>query len=354
MSRPKPIPSLNPTPESAQEGPGAFFELLRQGFHQATQLSPEVREECIQLGAAKVKIIFENNLMREKLFPALEHLTKDSLHSSTLTIHCWEGTDQRAPFLPFPWEQSGNIKFYGSDTFIKYDDESDCIYAFKPSTAEAFFWVPQAEAIPYFMTGTPFIPLWNFWGSITPYQILHAGAVGTPEGGVLLVGRGGSGKSSTSATALFSQLQFLSDDYCLVDTDQGVAYNLFGTAKLRPDMLNRFPQLDPYLVNRERVPEEKPLFFLNGHQGGKNFVLEQFPIKALVLPKVTDRKQAQLSPISSGEILRALAPSTIFQLRDFEQEIFRRSVQLVQHCPCYLFELGGELRSLPATLKELI
>ncbi|MCB0148415.1 MAG: hypothetical protein KDE01_12280, partial [Caldilineaceae bacterium] len=66
--------------------------------------------------------------------------------------------------------------------------------------------------------------------------------------GVLLVGNTGAGKSTT-ALALLEQrnghspaLRYLSDDKCLVRLRPQVeAFALFNSAKLKADMLDRFP-----------------------------------------------------------------------------------------------------------------
>ena len=82
------------------------------------------------------------------------------------------------------------------------------------------------------------------------------------HGGVLLAGKGGSGKSTTALTCLNSELQYVSDDYCVVVAQPSpFAYNLYCTAKVRADNTHRVPHLMPTVSNGNRLGDEKALFF---------------------------------------------------------------------------------------------
>jgi hypothetical protein len=76
-------------------------------------------------------------------------------------------------------------------------------------------------------------------------QVLHVGAVAFAGRGVLVVGPGGAGKTtSVLACCLLAGGNFLGDDLCLVEVGDGTAepaqvYSLFATVKLNADSVRR-------------------------------------------------------------------------------------------------------------------
>ena len=117
-----------------------------------------------------------------------------------------------------------------------------------------------------------------------PLQLMHAGAVGYADGGVLLAGKSGSGKSTTALACLASDLLFASDDYvCVATTAQPWVHSLYSTAKLVPGNLSRFPELSGKLSNPDRLTTEKAMVNVHAHFPAK--VLSGFPIRAILLPR---------------------------------------------------------------------
>ena len=73
---------------------------------------------------------------------------------------------------------------------------------------------------------------------------MHAGAIGTDGGAVLVVGRGGRGKSTTTLAGLGAGLKYVGDDYVAVETkDRPLVHSIYNAGKLEPHHLERFPVL---------------------------------------------------------------------------------------------------------------
>ena len=174
-------------------------------------------------------------------------------------------------------------------------------------------------------------------------HFVHAAAVGTPEGGALLAGKGGVGKSTTSLACVDSPLQLLSDDYCLISTHTTPhAYSIYNTIKLKGEEdVERFPHLKGMVSNPVRVGEEKAMIFLHQHLPQK--LIHSFPIKAVLLPRITGQRDTRLREARGGEALRLLAPSTVFQVSGSGEAAFRSMVRLVKQVPCYTLELGTDI-----------
>ena len=182
---------------------------------------------------------------------------------------------------------------------------------------------------------------------------MHGAAIGNANGGVLIVGKGGSGKSTTALPALDSDLLYVGDDYTLLALDSGpVVYSLYNSAKLNSDHVRRFSRLLPKISNPERLGEEKALLFINEHYRAK--IATQLPLKAILLPQVTGLSETRLRRISTAAGLVALAPSTIFQLPRAGNECFKFLASAARKVPCFCLELGTDLQAIPAAIVQLL
>jgi hypothetical protein len=218
----------------------------------------------------------------------------------------------------------------------------------------ALYWVKDARALPYYEIGSPVRTILNWWADQGAFQFVHAGAVGLQAGGVLLAGGGGTGKSTTALACLEAGLLYASDDYCVVRTDPApFVYSVYNTAKLRGDLdLQRFPHLAPLVRNKSLLEEEKAVFFL--HQHFPEQVSSGFPIKAILLPRVTHAEETRLRPATPGSALTALAPSTLLQLPGAGAAAIKKMSRLVQRVPAYVLELGTDVPRIPEVILGLL
>ena len=81
---------------------------------------------------------------------------------------------------------------------------------------------------------------------------------------------------------------------------------------------------------------------------------EAFPLRAIVLPRVTGGPSHRLMPLAPAAALRALAPSTIYALPASEGGSFRMLAGLVQRLPCFSLQLGDAVAELPGLLGRLL
>jgi hypothetical protein len=193
----------------------------------------------------------------------------------------------------------------------------------------------------------------HWWFEDLPLQPVHAAAVGFAEGGVLIAGPGGCGKSTTALACLDSELLYAGDDYVLVQhAPSPHVYCLYGTAKLEPDNLARFPGVRAYLDNADRLDREKALVYFRSWRPGK--LSAGFPIRALVTPRVTGRRDTLLIRTGAVEAVKALAPTTLYHLLGGERKAFAKIAALVRQLPCYVLEVGTDLSQIPVRIAELL
>lgn len=229
------------------------------------------------------------------------------------------------------------------------------LYAVDLESNTAFCWKRDSSPLPYWEVVSPFRPLLHCWFRKQGLQFVHAAAVGTPDGGLLLTGKGGSGKSSTALSCLQSGLRYLCDDFCMVEQRGGAysAFGLYATAKLEgPEDLARFPFMALKVWNADREPGHKAAFFLQDHYP-ESFI-DNFPLQAILLPVVTGQRESCVAACSGSRAFSALAPSTLSHLPASGAADFRFLSELSRALPAYELRLGTDVAQIPSVLRNLL
>jgi hypothetical protein len=212
------------------------------------------------------------------------------------------------------------------------------------------------DAFPYWEVGSPFRFLLHEWFAARGLQYVHGAAVGTERGGVLLVGKGGSGKSTTALLCAAAGMQYAGDDYCLIDPARAWAHSLYNTGKLKgSEDYARLPELKGLSTNPdsfERGGADKAVYFLDAIW--PDCVVEGMPLRAIVVPRITGQAASSVEPCSAFEAIVAMLPSTVAQLPAATNEDCDRMVALAEKLPAYLLHLGTDTRGIPSALTTLL
>jgi hypothetical protein len=224
------------------------------------------------------------------------------------------------------------------------------------SNGNAFYLLRDESVLPFWELSSPFRHILHPWFRTKGIQYTHAGAVGGANGGVLLAGKGGSGKSTTSLLCASAGMLYAGDDYCLTQPEDAQVFSLYNTAKLKgPDDLQRLPEMAGRSFNQDS--------FEHGGIGKGTFNLNElwpermaasFPLRAILLPTVTHHIDSRLEPCSPAEALLALAPSTVAQLPFSGEADCVRLAALTDKVPAYRLYLGSDLHQAPALIGELL
>lgn len=336
----------------------AFFSQAHAAFLEAEQ-KPAATERFFRIGGLVVRLRFANSALAPKITPALEHLKTWSTPTPDLTVCLWDSASTGVESPSPPWTHGdygvrNEIVGYNTERIrTAYHMGSGVLSVLDNDRRLAVFWIRDANELPIYESGAPLLTIFHWWMSTRGRHLIHAAAIGKEEGGVLLVGKGGSGKSSTALRSLNSDLLYAADDYCLLSNDgQPFVHSIYSSGKIHTKDTAHFPFLQPALDKSYNLNNEKALFFLNEAFGRQ--ISAGFPIKAVFCPIVTGGATTKLRRIPPSTSLLALAPSTIFQLPGAGKEEFQFLSEIVRRVPGYALELGSDFDDIPRVIAEFL
>ena len=288
--------------------------------------------------------------------PPLQHLrVSPSPAEPALRVCAWdpETTGVRAPDCPWDTGDSGDqakisVRNWDGFEFALFKGTGE-LNVLDRRRKLGFHCVNRAAAI---FSGPLLIQI-HWWLREFGLHCSHAGAVGFKQGGALLVGKGGSGKSTTALCCLDSNLGYVADDHCLVSAGTAPqAYSLYSSGKLTPAQFDKLSFVKLLADSPSSTAADKTVIFLA--QSARHKLLPGFPIRMVLVPRIVGGLTTGAVPISPVEALKALAPSTLFQLIGASQKDLRAMAELVRKVPCYRLELGTDLAAIPRAIEQLL
>lgn len=242
----------------------------------------------------------------------------------------------------------------GEGVTVLSNGPEQSLWLFQPDQAAVVLWAEDLAALHPWKQSNPLREAARWWAIQQGGAMVHAGAVGDGERCVLLVGAGGAGKSTCTLACLGSDLQVLGDDYCLLQAPAAgrtaaftapLAFGMYRHAKLDDRSLGLLPAL------RQRVIGP-------GWRGKWLIDLGCSQVPPLEVAAVCEVVQDPLGPtrclpLSRMQALRALAPSTLFQLRLWEHETWQALTATIRAVPCFQL-LVNDPRAVPDQVHGLL
>jgi hypothetical protein len=351
---------MHQPPASAAGAPAALAADTTADLDAAYQLAAAAGAECetrFMLAGYRVRIRAASPSLLDRLGQAFAHLPDATEGPLDLTVFLWDSeaaADATPPLPATAAEEPRGAVFYSASAQLQiaYQPGLSQLSALDSSHGVAWFWCRDGQSLPFWEPAAPFRQILHWWLSERGLMLLHGAAVGTPKGGVLLVGRGGSGKSTCALASLASNLLYAGDDYVAIGLPPAPrVYSVYGSGKLVPHHSVLLPHLPPPSFPGDGSPEEKAVFFVSDRFPDR--MCTDFPLTAVIVPRVTPGA-ARISPIGPGAALRALAPSTLLQLHPARPDALTKMAALLKAVPTYCLETGEDVAATPRALEGLL
>jgi hypothetical protein len=366
------MPARAMTPEAASTVRAALHADLEE-FREAFGVAADrvgVVERDLDVAGLRIRLRGAGSRLLDELCPAVAHRAavpsspdgRDPRAEPDLTIALWDSastgvTLPRVSWMVAPEEEEEDPKTIriarGEELRMSYRASERELVALDDRANQAMLWVPDPAELTVHVRGAPFLVILHWWLRSRGVHPIHAGAVGRTDGGVLLVGRGGSGKSSTAVSCVLDGMSYAADDYValLGSTEEPAVASMYCTAKLDPTQALRFPELEPAL-RAFGPPGEKVLGFL--HEVLPDRLAAGFPIRAILCPRVSGGTATSLQRLRPAEALSALAPSTLLGLPLPDPTVFAAMAETVERVPSFRVELGTDRSGVVAAVREVL
>ncbi len=327
------------------------FQFLEE--HLTKKLTKNTTTNHYQVGQKILGVTFYDNL--DHLFgKSLEHIQVPLAVPADFRINCMVlEEDIQLPFQKEDYQRQGLLEGYNDTNFFTAFQHGADTYSFYDQAKNlGHYLVRDASLLPFWELSAPFRNIIHWWTKETDYQVIHAAHLDFDGVGILLSGKGGSGKSSTTLGSVLQGKKTLGEDYILVDTKNAFGYSLYRTGKLGHEAMKRFPELDHSLETVGQINEDKMAFFLDDQI--EDSMLTYGKLKYHFIPSINFSSSTQIESTASAEGFKQMAPSTIFQLPRLQESNFRKCGNLCKSLETYRILLGNEPKEINDAIEEFV
>ena len=317
--------------------------------------------EVVALTAAGIRIdlVFAGPRLKTDLLPGMQHLVTGSARPADVILHAWDGRSTGVRMPPPPCSRNdftsrGDLWGFTSPRYrtafhwVEYS-----VNCFDVETGIGVYWVQNADDLPFWAKASPVRTLLHWALERSGAQLLHAAAVGTDDGAMLITGKGGVGKSSAALEALVRGLRYLGDDYVAVRLDpEPAVYSLYSTAKLNAGDVVHVPSLASFVRNLSSAEGEKAVLYL--HPEFQRQIVPCLPLKALATPRVVPQERTLIRPVDRMTLRRAGAFTTLSQLPYAGQRTQAFIDAMIDRVPGFELMLGSDREQVAAVIRETV
>ncbi len=338
-------------------------------------------ERTIRIGAVTIRLVAAGSRLSDALWPAL--VPSPSAEPSTaatsalpaapaeVTVELWDVAEAGDPLpalslfaadpsAPGTAVSAGSIEAW-------FQPVESAISLIDHERGRAWYCVRATAELPAWEAGAPLRAILRWALADHGLHLVHAaglghdGQDGQDGRGILLTGRGGSGKSTTTALGVAQGLATVGDDYVVVDPSARSMHALYRTAKLDPRLVDAHAAfagvaartVPPLEVGDALVAAQKRMLWLD--ELHPTCLVPTLPIDAILLPHVErDEHATHLAPAHAAAALRALAPSTLLQLPGRGRDTLAAMRELAAAVPVHDLALGHDLDGVAPALRAFL
>jgi len=344
------------------------FSALRESHREALDARPnEVSTARFILAGATVSMTIAGRHLATLIGKPFRHLsTRDLLEPPHLTIDLWDelATGIACPRAVRDVEERAE-KGGEADSVVTVGTAADrYVGHLRPGirvwtdrqAAHIVGWVESSARLSIQDRGKPLhFPL-LLWHADRGVPVIHAALVASRGQGALLVGKGGTGKTTAALACFLGGLDFLGDDYVGLQRAGGrlfVGHSLYSSVWLTADGESRFRALIPYAEPPER-PDTGVRRLVQVFDVAPDRLKPTAQIRAVVATVLSAESASSFRPVSKATTLLALAPTSMLRLPVSGTVHLEWMSQLVGHVPCYELAVGRDVSTLPPLVRTLL
>jgi hypothetical protein len=325
--------------------------------------SPERSIHHLDVAGVPIVVEFANTGIRDLFMPALHHLEDPPATAGQpeVTLQMWDSasTAVAMPAPPVPrdaFNARGEILgFDGERHLIALQTMEGAVSLLDRDAGRGVYWVQDAQNLPYWSRSAPLRTLLHWILMARERHLVHGAVVGDEKSGVLLVGNGGIGKSTTALRCLAGGMKFLGDDYVAIAADPPRAYSLYSTAKLfpadsRPAGRPLSPSPDQNVTDPSPDEDEKVVLTLGDY---REQLPRELPVRAMATLVFADDEASSVEDIDSSALVQAALLTTLAQLPHAGAPLLRLLRDFKAQVTTARVKLGRDPESVVSVIREL-
>ena len=181
----------------------------------------------------------------------------------------------------------------------------------------------------------------------------HAGTLSNGSKGLLLVGRGGSGKSGTVLAGLCDGLKSCGDDHVLVEFAETLkARSIYAIMKQDQAGFERCNLFSAEISNLKRNWQNK--IEIRPEIIGLPAIEPQCSINAIVFPRVEANVKSSFKEVTIRDVSDGLVLSNQVEGPGSLSQSIANSLRLFRSAPIYRLSLGSDAKHVAQTLRSLL
>ncbi|MPZ48112.1 MAG: hypothetical protein GEU75_02165 [Dehalococcoidia bacterium] len=223
-------------------------------------------EEHIELAGLTVRVRFAGERLRQQMMRAFVHVRGAVDQTPDLDVTVWDSVQSGQPLPP----EVGPLAHHVRRGLGQIQQDGGVLSLFEGmdhglsmldlATRTGVYWVPDAQDMAEGDRAAPLRTLLNWWLPDAGRTVVHAGALGTVDGALLLFGKSGAGKSTTSLACVEDGFYYLGDDFCALTLEpEVVVHSLYCSGKVYERHIEELPAFGRLVTNADSLTTEKGL-----------------------------------------------------------------------------------------------
>lgn len=312
----------------------------------------------LKIGAHQLNISYGNQYLKDLFVKAFKHIEIPASEGGDLfTIFVTDNNSKtsyklRSEKFAIRSAETKMITYNKENWHMTFNPVSQVLSFVDTDNGVALYDIGNIACVPYFEIAAPMRYILHWFCEKHEKTLIHAAAIGTESKSVLITGPGGSGKSSTALTCALRGMDYVGDDYVVVERiDEPQVLSIYNSVKYRWDTITRMPELKQLAKKYDRT-EEKGYFFFSDFSDSN--IRTNMPLLGVILPVIGQEKRTTFIPEQSQKILLNLAASTIFQMPGSGNSTLKNIISILENLPFYRMSLGTEPEEIYSSIREFI
>jgi len=232
--------------------------------------------------------------------------------------------------------------------------DTHIIFNFEGKEAIVFLHEKHAKPMNFFVVQCVLIPILSEFLREENVYMIHSSAVSKQGRGIVIVGKGGVGKTTVSIHCVKNGFKFLGDDLVFLSetNEKAVLFSFPIPVHIKFDTLKYFPELD--MLSRTPFQNTNEKQFFRVDKIFKDSIIDQASPFLMLFPEFNDNNSHKIEEISRIEAFKRLISNSMYVTNpERSRNHFEILNTIIESVKLYKLKIGKDLKGLSDILSRL-